>query len=201
MRTTAVLPSPVLLHKVTIMAGKTLKNTIALGRCVETRTTTATATAIIVTLASSLMYFVFVVQPVSASATTFKLDVDQHTVSGRRTAADTTPTTVHGPGSKPHIIIALGDDTGWWNLGWHNQEMKTPAMDSLVKNGIELDRHYTFVFCSPTRSALMSGRLPVHVNQKNSAEWGWNMPAVHENMTMIAAKLKGAGYRTHQVSL
>ena len=40
-------------------------------------------------------------------------------------------------------------------------------MDALVKNGIELDRAYSFKFCSPTRCALQSGRFPTHVNVVN----------------------------------
>ena len=34
-------------------------------------------------------------------------------------------------------------------------------------DGIELDRQYVYKFCSPTRSALQSGRNPYHVNNVN----------------------------------
>ena len=34
-------------------------------------------------------------------------------------------------------------------------------MDALVKAGVELDHAYSYMFCSPTRSSLQSGRLPV----------------------------------------
>ena len=51
--------------------------------------------------------------------------------------------------------------------GWHRpagyKEVQTPSMDTLVKQGIELDHAYSFKFCSPTRSSLQSGRYPVHV--------------------------------------
>lgn len=43
--------------------------------------------------------------------------------------------------------------------------MKTPNADALVKEGIQLDKSYVFMYCAPTRSAIMSGRLPYHVNQ------------------------------------
>jgi hypothetical protein len=36
--------------------------------------------------------------------------------------------------------------------------------------GIELDRHYVFKYCAPTRSAIQSGRSPFHVNPLNSAD-------------------------------
>ena len=101
--------------------------------------------------------------------------------------------------SPPNIIMALGDDTGWHGVGWHQSAacqadpmcaMKTPIMDSLVKEGIELDQHYTYLFCSPTRSALMTGRLPIHVNQENSAEFPWTAAAMHFNFSTVADVLR-----------
>eukprot|EP01060_Flectonema_neradi_P000751 TRINITY_DN10467_c1_g1_i1.p1 TRINITY_DN10467_c1_g1~~TRINITY_DN10467_c1_g1_i1.p1 ORF type:complete len:519 (+),score=73.58 TRINITY_DN10467_c1_g1_i1:43-1599(+) len=99
----------------------------------------------------------------------------------------------------PNIIAFLGDDMGWSNAGWHNNNTQTPTMDSLIKNeGIELDRHYVFFYCSPTRTSLMSGRLPLHVTENNDHACGLNGPAPLE-MTFIPEKLKSAGYVTHQV--
>ena len=68
---------------------------------------------------------------------------------------------------KPHILFLLVDDWGWANVGYHREvatrEVQTPNFDSLVKNGLELDQNYVFHFCSPSRSSLMTGRLPIHV--------------------------------------
>ena len=98
----------------------------------------------------------------------------------------------------PHIVYALIDDLGWHDVGWHNAELHTPHMNSLLADGIELDRMYAYRFCSPTRSSLMSGRYPMHVNQWNRA--GADLGGgVGKNFTIIAAKLKQAGYATHQL--
>ena len=105
-------------------------------------------------------------------------------------AAATTP---HAK-AKPHILYALVDDLGWYNTQLHNPEIHTPYLVELRKQGIFLDRHYTFKYCSPSRNSLMSGRLPIHVKEDN----GW-VGGVPQNMTVIAAKLKGAGYATHQI--
>ena len=71
-------------------------------------------------------------------------------------------------------------------------------MNALRADGIELDRHYAYRFCSPTRSSLMSGRYPMHVNQFNHV--GSTMGGgVGANFTIIAKKLKGAGFATHQL--
>ena len=81
-------------------------------------------------------------------------------------------------GAKPHIVLHLADDFGWANAGWHRpegyREVQTPSMDALVKAGIELDHAYSYMFCSPTRSSLQSGRLPVHVNVLNLQPTTWN---------------------------
>ena len=123
-------------------------------------------------------------------------------------------THVHSPQSqaadKPHIVFMLVDDWGWANVGYHRdpptREVDTPNMDSLVKEGLELDQHYVYQFCSPSRSSLMTGRLPIHVNDLNSAIGLYNpedpvsgFAGIPRNMTGIASKMKEAGYATHMV--
>ena len=71
----------------------------------------------------------------------------------------------------PHIFFLLIDDYGWANIGFHNKnssEIVTPNLDALAASGVILDRHYTHKFCSPTRSALQTGRSPIYVNVLNS---------------------------------
>ena len=110
---------------------------------------------------------------------------------------------------KPHLMFILVDDWGWANVGYHNtsnKEVVTPNIDALVKDGLELDQHYVYKFCSPSRSCLMSGRLPIHVNDKNAKPNVYNpddkvsgFAGIPREMTGLAEKLRGAGYATHQV--
>eukprot|EP00040_Diaphanoeca_grandis_P016465 m.84937 g.84937 ORF g.84937 m.84937 type:complete len:573 (-) comp25821_c0_seq3:107-1825(-) len=108
---------------------------------------------------------------------------------------------------KPNVIAILADDYGWADAGWHRpvgyNEVQTPVMDQLVKEGIELDRQYVFKFCSPTRSAAQTGRNPIHVNTVNLDPLNYNpmdnvsgYAAVPHNMTGIAEIMKKAGYKT-----
>merc|ERR1719454_800197 len=46
-------------------------------------------------------------------------------------------------------------------------DVQSPNMEEVVKAGVELDRHYVYKYCSPTRSAVQSGRNPIHVNALN----------------------------------
>lgn len=116
--------------------------------------------------------------------------------------ADTTTTP-----AKPHVLLVLADDLGWGNVGWHRKpafaETQTPILDGLVKDGIELNRFYVYHACSPTRSALQTGRYPIHVNSINADPTIYNASSasgtgagIPRNMTGMAAKLKSAGYHT-----
>lgn len=98
--------------------------------------------------------------------------------------------------------MVLVDDFGWAEVGYHRsnstEEVHTPTIDALVKEGVELDRHYVHMTCTPSRSSLQTGRLPVHVITQLAGpcdEHG----AIPRNMTGVAAQLKRAGYATHQV--
>ena len=74
--------------------------------------------------------------------------------------------------SKPHIVFMPVDDWGWADVGYHRtiqtQDIVTPNIDSLVEVGLQLDQHYVYNYCSPSRAALLSGRLPTHVNDIDS---------------------------------
>jgi arylsulfatase I/J len=116
-------------------------------------------------------------------------------------------------GTSPNIIVIIGDDVGWTGVSYHNTtkatssalpEIRTPNIDSLMENGIDLTRHYVYRFCSPSRSSFQSGRLPVHVNTLNVAPEFRNASnpvtgyqGIARTMTGIGAKMKSAGYATH----
>jgi arylsulfatase B len=111
---------------------------------------------------------------------------------------------VHVPRRKPHVLFILADDIGWGDVGFNldvaNKEIQTPNLDDLALNhGIHLLRHYVHMTCTGTRTAVQSGRLPVHVQTslKNPEEPDSGMP---RNMTGLAEQLRQQfGYRTHHV--
>ena len=102
------------------------------------------------------------------------------------------------PPQPPNLFLIVGDDMGWANAGWHNNRTLTPKMDALVADGVELDRHYVFFYCSPSRSSLLTGRMPIHVTENNGYACTPTGPVPVE-MTMLPAKLKTVGYTTVQI--
>lgn len=93
-----------------------------------------------------------------------------------------------------NIVILVADDLGWNDVGYHNSEMRTPTIDRLAAEGVELDMHYVQPQCTPTRVALLTGRYPSrfgrHCTQAS------NEQALPEGTPTLASLLKQAGYRT-----
>jgi len=64
--------------------------------------------------------------------------------------------------TQPNILIFLADDLGYGDLGCYgNPIIKTPHMDKLAAEGVRMtDCHSGGTVCSPSRSALLTGRNP-----------------------------------------
>tara|TARA_B110000208_G_scaffold140602_1_gene169659 strand:+ start:172 stop:1992 length:1821 start_codon:yes stop_codon:yes gene_type:complete len=97
--------------------------------------------------------------------------------------------------SPPHIVFFMADDLGHGNVNFNRAtpvaEVTTPNMDSLVASGVHLTRVYAYMFCSPTRAATLSGRLPIHVNVLNLDPSAWN--ATSGEGAGIATEMEGLG--------
>ena len=63
------------------------------------------------------------------------------------------PAFLHAQTERPNIVIVLADDLGWGDVGFHGSEIKTPCLDALVGEGVELERFYTSPISTPTRAA------------------------------------------------
>jgi len=59
---------------------------------------------------------------------------------------------------RPNILLIVADDMGWADVGYHDSAIKTPNIDRLAREGVELDQHYVAPMCTPTRTALLTGR-------------------------------------------
>lgn len=96
--------------------------------------------------------------------------------------------------AKPNILFIVADDLGWADVGWHGSKHLTPVLDKLVRDGVELDRHYVQPVCSPTRTALLSGRWTSRFGPHVLSPT--NLRAFPLGTTTLPAALKSAGYST-----
>ena len=94
------------------------------------------------------------------------------------------------------VVFALADNFGHYNTGFSgNKEARTPTLDALAASGVRLTRMYAFKFCSPSRSAFLSGRLPYHVNP-GQPQGVLAAGGVDVRMATIANKMQEAGLET-----
>ncbi|HVJ87869.1 MAG TPA: sulfatase-like hydrolase/transferase, partial [Caulifigura sp.] len=96
---------------------------------------------------------------------------------------------------QPNILLIVADDLGWRDVGWHGGPFATPNLDKLVKEGVELDRHYVQPVCSPTRTALLSGRWTGRFGPHALSPT--NRRVFPLGTVTLASALKEAGYSTH----
>lgn len=60
---------------------------------------------------------------------------------------------------RPNVLLILTDDQGWGDVSLHgNDNLHTPHLDALAREGARFDRFYVSPVCSPTRAELLTGR-------------------------------------------
>jgi len=94
----------------------------------------------------------------------------------------------------PNILILLADDLGWNDVGYRNAKRVTPVINQLAKEGIELQRFYTYPVCSPARAALLSGIMPRRFGIVDVM--GPGQQGIPKTVVTLPAKLKSLGYQT-----
>ena len=62
-----------------------------------------------------------------------------------------------------YIIHVVADDLGYNDVAWHNNQTHTPALNALVREGVELMDFYVYKMCAPSRASILSGRYPMHL--------------------------------------
>ncbi|KAL8593460.1 hypothetical protein ACOMHN_000775 [Nucella lapillus] len=100
---------------------------------------------------------------------------------------------------RPHIVFIIADDLGWGDVGFHGSEISTPHIDALAYSGIILNKYYVSPICSPTRSAIMTGRHPIHTGMQVGVIGGATPYGLPLNETIMAQHLQTLGYRRHIV--
>jgi arylsulfatase A-like enzyme len=118
----------------------------------------------------------------------------------------------------PNIVYIVSDDQGYRDLGcFGGDEIQTPQLDRLAKEGVRLTSFYvTWPACTPSRGSLLTGRYPQRnglydMIRNDMVNYGHKFTeaeyAVSPEMTLgldlrevtIADVLKEAGYATGMI--
>lgn len=103
--------------------------------------------------------------------------------------------------SLPNIVFILADDQGQHSVGFNNVEIKSPYIDALASTGVLFEEFYTYIYCSPTRAAILTGRYPWKAEgvRGNLEPLGINLEGTNLGFTFLPQRLKEKGYATHHI--
>jgi arylsulfatase len=107
-------------------------------------------------------------------------------------------------GTRPNILLIMGDDLGFSDIGSFGSEISTPNLDTLAKNGMILTNYHAMPTCSPARTALLTG-VDNHIGglgamaetlvSNQMGKPGYEGYINHRVVT-VAELLRDAGYNT-----
>jgi arylsulfatase A-like enzyme len=101
---------------------------------------------------------------------------------------------------KPNILVIMGDDVGWFNIGAYHRGMmsgKTPNLDKLAAQGMMFTDYYAEASCTAGRANFITGELPIRTGMTTVGQSGSPIGLPAEAST-IAVALKSMGYATGQ---
>ncbi len=100
--------------------------------------------------------------------------------------------------AKPNVVLMVVDNVGWGEIGTYGggilRGAETPRLDTLAGEGLKLLNFNVEAQCTPSRSALMSGRYPIR-SGTTKVVWGMPYGLVGWEETM-AEKFSEVGYAT-----
>jgi arylsulfatase A-like enzyme len=103
-------------------------------------------------------------------------------------------------GQQPNIIVIMGDDIGWANIGVYNQGVmsgRTPNLDRMAGEGMRFTDYYAEASCTAGRANFITGELPIRTGLTTVGQAGAPLGIPDEAVT-IAHVLKSMGYATGQ---
>ncbi len=101
---------------------------------------------------------------------------------------------------KPNIVVIMGDDIGWFNIGAYHQGImtgKTPNLDKLAAEGARFTDYYAEASCTAGRANFITGELPIRTGMTTVGQAGSPIGIPAQAVT-IATTLKSMGYATGQ---
>jgi arylsulfatase len=103
-------------------------------------------------------------------------------------------------GRRPNILVIMGDDVGWFNIGAYHRGImsgKTPNLDKLASDGMLFTDYYAEASCTAGRANFITGELPIRTGLTTVGQAGADVGLPAQACT-LATGLKAQGYATGQ---
>jgi arylsulfatase A-like enzyme len=100
----------------------------------------------------------------------------------------------------PNILVIMGDDVGWFNIGAYHRGImsgKTPNLDKLASEGMTFTDYYAEASCTAGRANFITGQLPIRTGLTTVGQAGADVGIPAQAVTLATA-LKAQGYATGQ---
>ncbi len=101
---------------------------------------------------------------------------------------------------KPNIVVIMGDDVGWFNIGAYHRGImsgKTPNLDKLASQGMMFTDYYAEASCTAGRANFITGELPIRTGLTTVGQAGADV-GLPDRAVTLATVLKAQGYETAQ---
>ncbi|MHC2294791.1 arylsulfatase A-like enzyme [Bradyrhizobium barranii subsp. barranii] len=103
-------------------------------------------------------------------------------------------------GRRPNILVIMGDDVGWFNIGAYHRGImsgKTPNLDKLASEGMMFTDYYAEASCTAGRANFITGELPIRTGLTTVGQAGADV-GIPAQAATLATALKEQGYATGQ---
>ena len=97
------------------------------------------------------------------------------------------PAAAQAPAGKPNVLVIMGDDVGWFNVGAYHRGImsgKTPNLDKLASEGMIFTDYYAEASCTAGRANFITGQIPLRTGLTTVGQAGADVGIPEQAVTL-----------------